>query len=172
MNTTINYRSLLTAVMLVVAILLFVSCNKTDEGSPYEDKGYISLTGDGTFAQMTPVPATASTGTSVFSARFDNNTKILNFSLSWSGLTTPVTKADFYFPSDAVQNGWLQRNILTTTATTLKAATDSLTGVIWGNNTLSEKELSDLVAGKVYYVINTSANSNGEIRGQVSTVNK
>lgn len=158
--------------MMLVATLIFFSCRKTDEGVPYEDKGYTYFQGDGSFAQMTPVPATASTGTAVFSARFDNNTKILNYSLSWSGLTTPVTKADFYFPSDAVQNGWLQRNILTTTATTYKATTDSLTGVIWGNNILSEKEQSDLAAGKVYYIINTTANSNGEIRGQISTVIK
>lgn len=160
----ISFAYSVLATMLTV--LITVGCGKADLGPDYVDKGFVYFKGDGSFAQMTPVPATVSTGTSVFSGVYDNSLQIFNFSLKWTGMSTGVTKAEFFFPSSQVQNGLQARTIFTTT--TAKAVTDSATGAIWTVNSLTPQEVSDLKAGKVFYTITTTANTGGEIRGQVT----
>ncbi len=154
------------AAIVAIVVLLISGCSKADLGPDYVEKGSVYFKGDGSFAQMTPVPVTPSTGVATFSGVYDNSLQILNYSLKWTGMSTGVTKADFFFPSSQVQNGLQIRNMFTTT--TARPVTDSITGVIWTVNSLSEQELADLKSGKVYYTITTSANTGGEIRGQVS----
>ncbi|MBC7934727.1 MAG: CHRD domain-containing protein [Rhizobacter sp.] len=152
--------------IIALAAIIISSCAKTDLGPGYIEKGFVYFKGDGSYAQMTPVPVTPSIGTAVFSGTYDNSLQILNYSLKWTGMSTGVTKADFFFPSSQVQNGLQARNMFTTT--TARPVTDSITGVIWTVNSLTQQELADLKAGKVYYTITTSANTGGEIRGQVA----
>lgn len=155
-------HSAVTGLALFI-ITMLCSCVKTEP--LYEDKGYVYFTAKATFDQMQPAPVNSSVGTASFFARYDNNSRIFNYSVSWKDMSTPVTRADFYFPSNTVQNGWLQRNMFNTT--TPRPVADSATGYIWSNTALSDQELADLKAGKVYFLIVTQANTAGEIRGYV-----
>jgi hypothetical protein len=155
------------SLIALITATIFVACKK-DEEAPYVDKGAFYFTGNATADQMVPAPTNPSTGTAVFFARFDNNSKVFNYSVKWTNLSGIMTSASFYFPSDATQNGVLARSIASGQT---RAVTDSLAGQIWGNNSLSDQELSDLKAGKVYYTISTQMNTGGELRGQI-TLNK
>lgn len=147
---------------LLLMTIFFSSCKK-DLEADYVDKGYVEFMGDGSFDQMIPAPTTASTGIANFYGRFDNNLKIFNYTLKWVGVSSTVTKADFYFPSSSVQTGFLVRNSFTST----KLATDSTSGAFWTINSLSSDDVANLKAGNVYYIISTSLNTTGEIRGKI-----
>ena len=150
-------------VSLVLMMVVFNSCKK-DLEADYIDKGYIEFKGNGTVDQMIPTPTTPSTGTASFYGRFDNNLRIFNYSLKWDGASSTITKADFYFPSSSVQTGFLVRNSFTST----KLATDSTSGAFWTVNSLSDEDVANLKAGNVYYIISTSLNTTGEIRGKIT----
>lgn len=154
---------LIMVLALGVSLILLGGCKKELEAD-YIDKGSLAFIGNATVAQMVPAPTVPSTGTATMTARFDNNSKVFNFFLKWNNLAGLMTQANFYFPSDAVQTGVVARNIATTQT---RPVTDSLYGQIWGNNTLTEQELSDLKAGKVYFTIGTQSNTGGEVRGQL-----
>ncbi len=133
MKNKIKICKLKTLLLMGFTAILF-GCEKKLEDD-YTDKGYLSFSGNATFSQMIPVPTVTSTGTAQMTARFDNNSKVFNYFLKWNNLAGIMTQANFYFPSDAVQNGVAPRNIATAQT---RPSTDSLYGQIWGNNTLSD----------------------------------
>ncbi len=45
------------------------------------------------------VPATSSSGTGTLDATFDPSTSVLDYTLTWSGLTGPATMAHFHGPA-------------------------------------------------------------------------
>ena len=103
------------------------------------------------------VPKTTSKGTGTFDATFDTQSKALNYTLTFSGLTGPATAAHFHGPAAAGVNAGVQIPI---------AAPAS---PISGQATLSDAQISDLKAGKWYFNVHTAAHPTGEIRGQVAT---
>jgi len=162
---TYNTRSLPMALLcfLAAVIITLAGCTKEDQSAPYTDNGRIYFTGNATAAQM--VPAGTSTGTAVFRGMYDVNSQIFNYQINWYGLAGGMTSASFYGPALAGQTGPATRSIATAQT---KLATDSISGVIWTYSKLTDAELADLKNGKWYYIINTTANGSGEIRGQIS----
>lgn len=142
------------------------SCKK-ENVKPYIEKGAILFEGRADSSQMVPLLAVGSPGSATFTARYDNNLHILNYFLKWQNMTSGVTRADMYFPSNAVSNGLLTRTLFSS-ATPRTAVVDSINGAIAGTYELTESELADLKAGKIYYTITTQTNLGGEIRGQIS----
>lgn len=101
------------------------------------------------------VPANSSTGTGSVAATFDTASKKLNWTVTFSNLTGAATAAHFHGPAAAGTNAGVAVPI-TGTASPMA-----------GSATLTDAQAADLKAGKWYVNVHTTANKDGEIRGQV-----
>ncbi|WP_322043929.1 CHRD domain-containing protein [Paraburkholderia sp. J67] len=107
------------------------------------------------------VPPRVSHGHGMLNATFDTSTKSLTWTITYEGLSTPVTAAHFHGPAPVGQNANVQVPIP-------KGETAS---PIKGSATLNDKQVTDLMAGQWYFNVHTQQNPSGEIRGQVLPAN-
>jgi CHRD domain len=107
------------------------------------------------------VPPRVSHGHGALQATFDTSTKALQWTVTYEGLTGPATMAHFHGPAPVGQNAKVQVPID-------KAA---LPTPIKGSATLTEQQVTDLMAGQWYFNVHTAENPSGEIRGQVLPAN-
>ena len=103
------------------------------------------------------VPANTTTGTGEVKATLDTQTKVFDYTASYSGLTGPGVAAHFHGPAAPGSNGPPQVPVA-------KPASP-----IAGSATLTDAQIADLTAGKWYFNVHTAAHPGGEIRGQVKT---
>lgn len=99
------------------------------------------------------IPANSSTATGVLNVDYDKNTKSLKYTITYSGLTP--TAMHFHKGAVGVAGG-VEKEIV-------GPYSSGMTGTI----TLSAAQETDLLANNWYLNIHTTANSAGEIRGQV-----
>jgi hypothetical protein len=102
------------------------------------------------------VPANASTGMGSLEASLDKQTRVLTWTVSYSGLTGPAKAGHFHGPAAAGANAGVALPF-----------TGSVDTPIKGSATLTEAQVADLLAGKWYVNLHTAANAGGELRGQV-----
>lgn len=101
------------------------------------------------------VPANASTGSGKLEASFNKETSVLNYTVSYSGLTGPAKAGHFHGPAAAGANAGVALPFV-----------GSVESPIKGSATLTATQAADLLAGKWYVNLHTAANGGGEIRGQ------
>jgi hypothetical protein len=105
-------------------------------------------------------PPTPSAGTGTFIGTYDTRTKKLTWTITHSGLTGPVTRADFHGPAGVGSYG------------SIKVRVSGGHSPIKGSTILTKptaKALDeDLLTGKFYINLHTSAYPTGEIRGQIA----
>lgn len=104
----------------------------------------------------TEVPPVTTSGKGSATATLDTGTKMLNWTVDYSGLSGPVTAAHIHGPAAAGAN-----------AGVLVPLGTSLANPIKGSATLTDAQLSDLEAGRTYINLHTAENKGGEIRGQL-----
>ena len=102
-----------------------------------------------------PPNTSAATGTADID--YDAATKKLSWKVTYSGLSGPATAAHFHGPAEPGKN-----------AGVAVAIPNAGTSPVEGSATLTDAQAADLMAGKYYVNIHTSANPGGEIRGQVT----
>lgn len=102
------------------------------------------------------VPAKTTEGKGTVDATLDTSTKVLAYTMTYSGLTGPATAAHFHGPAAAGVN-----------AGVMVPMAAPFTSPIKGTATLTDAQITDLEAGKLYANVHTAANPGGEIRGQV-----
>ena len=100
------------------------------------------------------VPPKASSGTGEAKINLSGNT--LTWTVTYSGMTGPVTAGHFHGPAPVGSN-----------AGVVVPFAGSLASPITGSATLTDAQIADLKAGKWYVNLHTAANPGGEIRGQV-----
>ena len=110
-----------------------------------------------TLAPSTEVPPNTSTGTGALTGTYDTDTKVLTYSVTYSGLTGPASAAHFHGPAPAGKNSPVEIPIK-----------GDLASPISGTATLTEDQAKNLLDGETYFNIHTAANKGGEVRGQVS----
>jgi hypothetical protein len=115
----------------------------------------IHLTGD--LKASAEVPPKDSAGTGTVTATLDAETNEFKYHVEFSGLTGPVVAAHFHGPAAAGANAKPQ----------LPIKTSPITSPIDGTATLTPEQAKELVDGKWYFNLHTSANPGGEIRGQI-----
>jgi Cu/Zn superoxide dismutase len=103
------------------------------------------------------VPPTDSKGTGTAQVTFDTETKKLDWTVEYSGLTGPATGAHFHGPAAPGES-----------ADVAVPLSGDLASPIKGSATLTDAQAADLEAGKYYVNVHTAANQGGEIRGQVT----
>jgi hypothetical protein len=104
------------------------------------------------------VPAVTTSGSGTAELTYDPATRIVTWSIAYSGLSGPATMAHFHGPAAAGANGpvtlWLSKQ---------GASADS---PIRGEATLSAAQAEQFAAGQWYVNIHTKDHPAGEIRGQ------
>lgn len=102
------------------------------------------------------VPPNGSGGTGSLVATFNPVTKVLNYSLTYEGLTGPAKAGHFHGPAAMGAN-----------AGVVLPFVGSVDSPVKGTAVLTDAQATDLLDGKWYVNLHTAANPGGEIRGQV-----
>ena len=108
-----------------------------------------------TLSPASEVPPKASSGSGTAKINLSGNT--LTWTVTYSGMSGPVTAGHFHGPAAAGAN-----------AGVVVPFAGSLASPITGSATLTDAQIADLKAGKWYVNLHTAANPGGEIRGQVN----
>ncbi|MEO6407896.1 MAG: CHRD domain-containing protein [Burkholderiaceae bacterium] len=141
---------------LLVAALAMTGCSMMPGGS---SSGSMMASPAGVTNRMTAaqeVPANTSAGTGTVVTNLDKATRTLRYTVTYSGLTGPVSAGHFHGPAAAGANAGVALPFAGTASP------------ITGSAVLTEAQMADLVAGKWYANLHTAANPGGEIRGQVA----
>jgi len=115
-----------------------------------------SLNLGATLSGTAEVPPNASAGMGQLQAEFDKATNTFSYTLRYSGLSGPVKAGHFHGPAEAGKNAGVALGISNMTESPVQ-----------GRAVLTSAQAADLLAGKWYVNLHTSANPGGEVRGQV-----
>ena len=135
---------------LLLASLLGLSACNTSPVAAVSSSMSASLSG------ANEVPPTNTNGNGAASASLDKQTLMLSWTVTYTGLSGPVTGGHFHGPAMEGQN-----------AGVVIPFTGSLESPIRGMAQLTAAQVSDATDGKWYVNLHTAANPGGEIRGQV-----
>lgn len=101
------------------------------------------------------VPPNASHASGKAEATLDTSTKVLTYTVTYSDLSGPALGAHFHGPSEPGKNAGIVLPFKT------------VQSPIRGSATLTDNQVTDLLAGKWYANVHTAANPGGEVRGQM-----
>lgn len=118
--------------------------------------GKQNFSADLTGGQEVPPVTTPARGSAT--AALEGST--LDYTVQFSGLSGPATGAHFHGPAVAGQNAGVQVNI----------GQSGLASPLKGSAKLTDQQVADLKAGRMYLNVHTARNPGGEIRGQVLPV--
>jgi len=147
----ISYRNIMQSTLLAAAVTL-AGCGWM---SSMMGSDSMSMKNALTGAQEVPPVTTGGTGT--VDSTFDKSTNVLTWTVSYSGLSGPVTAGHIHGPAAAGAN-----------AGVMIPFTDGLASPIRGKATLTTAQVADLTAGRMYVNLHTAKNPGGEIRAQLS----
>lgn len=106
------------------------------------------------------VPPNPSTGKGNAEVTLNTDTKELTWNITWEGLTGDAVAAHIHGPADKGANAGVQVQ--------LGVQGQPPKSPLTGKATLTDAQIADLNAGKLYVNIHTPMNKGGEIRGQLS----
>ena len=106
------------------------------------------------------VPPTTSTGTGDAKLTYDTTSKVLSWTVTYSGLSGPATAAHIHGPAVAGANA----GVVIPFDNVPKAPA----GTITGSKAITDAQYADLNSGRYYINIHTERNKGGEIRGQIA----
>jgi hypothetical protein len=146
MHTGVSRRALLALAPLALVASMTVALAAPMSFS-------VALTG----AQQVPPVTTPGSGTA--NLTYDAASRVLTWSVTYSGLSGPATMAHFHGPADAGKNGpvvvWISEHGATPASP------------ITGQATLTPDQAAQFTAGQWYVNVHTKDHPGGEIRGQV-----
>ena len=105
------------------------------------------------------VPPVTTAGKGSATASLNTATKMLTWSVDYSGTSGPVTAGHIHGPAAPGANAGV--------LVPLAGNPASLANPIKGSATLTDAQISDLEAGRAYINLHTDANKGGEVRGQL-----
>ena len=147
----ISYRTAIQSTLLAAAVTL-AGCSWMP-GMGGSDM--MSMKNQLTGAQEVPAVTTGGSGT--VDTTFDKATNVLTWTVTYSGLSGPVTAGHFHGPAMPGAN-----------AGVAVPFTGDMASPIRGKATLTAAQAADLTAGRYYANLHTAKNPGGEIRGQVT----
>jgi hypothetical protein len=138
--------------------LFFTSCAKDDATTVATSITY-SLSGNASGSQSVPASSNPN-GSGTMSGTYNSSTRIMSYTTTWSNLTgAPIS-------------GGLYTGVAGQIGTSISAwslgSGLSTSGSFSGTTTLNADQEAKLLAGQAYYILSTTANASGEIRGQIT----
>ncbi len=137
--------------VLALACLAWVAPVSVTQAAP------LSFTVQLTGSQQVPPVTTPGMGTADLT--YDPSTRLLTWTVTYSGLSSTVTMAHFHGPAPAGKNArvqiWISKHGMPATSP------------IKGQAKLSTAQAKQFMAGDWYINIHTESNPAGELRGQV-----
>ena len=137
---------------LLVAAVSLAACGSM---SPMGKEKMTQTSFGATLSASAEVPANSSTGGGSMTGTLNDETKVLTWRVTYSGLSGPATAGHIHGPAMAGANA----GVVVPFATTASP--------IEGSATLTAAQIADLRAGLWYVNLHTAANPGGEVRGQV-----
>jgi hypothetical protein len=105
------------------------------------------------------VPPVQTQGSGKAELTYDPSTRVVTWTISFSGLSSPATMAHFHGPAAQGKNAgvkiWLSHK------------GSAVTSPVKGEATLSTQDAQEFAAGQFYINVHTKNHPSGEIRGQV-----
>jgi hypothetical protein len=156
---TVNLKKMVVVASIAIGSLFMLSsCHKDDDVNNNNGTTY-TISGNGNGTQM--LPSVAGTGSSTITGTYNTNTRMLTYNTAWTNLTGAPTSAGFYSGASGVAgtaagSSWTLGSGLTGT------------GTFSGSMTLTADQQDQLLNNGWYYTYGTTANPNGEVRGQIS----
>jgi hypothetical protein len=154
-NRALNFCA---AILMMGSVLVGTGCSKDDDNNTPAPKVDYTLSGSASGSQEVPAVTTAGTGT--VTGSYNSSTNLLNYTVTWTGLSGPATLMHFHGPALAGTNAGVALGIT--------GFTSADAGSYTGSATLNDTQEADLLAGKWYYNVHTATNGGGEIRAQVA----
>jgi hypothetical protein len=144
-------RRIALASLAAVGALALAGCAMTQSssGRPMAAGGSMNVA----LTARAEVPPNASTGSGT--AKLDLDGSVLKWTVTYQGLTGPVTAGHIHGPAPEGANAGVVIPFSSTASP------------ITGSATLSPAQLADLKAGLYYVNLHTAANPGGELRGQI-----
>ena len=146
----------LPAATALVASLMWLSACSVPTAAPNVPA---AMTMTARLAGASEVPPLAGGGSGTVEGLMNGQTRALTWTVSYTGLSGPVTAAHFHGPALVGQNAAVALPIGGNLASPIK-----------GEAVLSAAQAADLMAGRWYVNLHTAAHPNGEIRGQVAVL--
>jgi CHRD domain len=106
------------------------------------------------------VPPVQTTGNGTANLTYDPATRVVTWSITYSGLSSPATMAHFHGPAEAGKNANVQ--------VWLSKQGSPVESPIKGEATLTPEQAQQFTAGEMYINVHTRDHPAGEIRGQVT----
>jgi hypothetical protein len=155
---SITRKFMLPAALALVSMFSFSSCDKDDDDDIITQPNY-TISGNAAGSQV--VPSVAGTGTGSITGTYNPNNKLLTYTAKYDSLSGAPTGGGFYNGATGVAG---------TSVGTPWAfdSTATSTGTYSGTMTLTDDQATQLTSGNWYYGYNTSTNTTGEIRGQIT----
>jgi hypothetical protein len=143
--------------LLALAALAFTSaCKKDDESVPT-----MQLSGSLASSNEVPAVSVASSATGTVTGTYVPSTKVVNYVVTYSGLTGPVTGAHFHF-------GDAKHRTAIPTLPFPSGTGAPASGSFSGTATMTAPQADSLMAGRIYANLHTDKNPNGEIRANMT----
>lgn len=152
--------------LLALSTVTAAACDDDDEVVTPPPGDTFTAILNGASERPTPTTATA-TGAATFTSSTSGSTTTVTYSVVVTGnLSGPVTAAHIHGPADATgtANPIVTLNI-SGTGSTGTVVSGSFTTT--GTSTTMEQLIALMKAGQTYVNLHTTANPNGEIRGQI-----
>lgn len=156
-TTSFARRIVLISSFALVSAFVFVSCEK-DHNDNNNGTNY-TISGNANGTQM--VPSVSGSGTGSISGTYNTNTRILTYTTTWTNLTGAPTMGAFYTGTSGTNGAIVGSNW--TLGSGLTAS-----GTFSNSVTLTQAQETQLLSGNFYYVLGTTANATGEVRGQIT----
>jgi hypothetical protein len=154
-KTMINFPSTLRASLLASTFAFVAGCGMMPMGAKTPTAASGTTSFRASLMGASEVPAVTGAGSGSLEATLDTNTSVLRWKLTYSGLTGPATMAHFHGPAMPGTNAGVVVPFLNA-----MSPAD-------GEAKLTAAQIADLMAGKWYANVHTTAHPGGEIRGQL-----
>lgn len=150
-------KNLITSLLLMAAIATVTACDKDEDKTPANTK---NLSGTMSSAQVIPAIAVVSTAIGNATATYDMDKNILNYNVTYSGLTGSPVACHFHIGAPGVKGAvaFAAPNLPTTPSGTITDTSVPLT----------QSQEVELLKGNFYVNMHTNANKDGEIRGNIT----
>jgi len=149
----INTKRMAAALMLIGAPLLMTSCSMTGSSSAPDDP---NDTFGAAMSGSNEVPPVSTSATGNYKANYNRETRVLSYTVTYQGITPTMGHIHSVTATTAAGNNG-----------PVSIGFSTLTSPIVGQSTLTQDQQDAMYAKRTYANLHTTANPNGELRGNI-----